>query len=636
MVYGIAVISLVAAISIALTLQGWKSRIPAFDLLTYIHGVHNFLETGTLLQHGDTGSYGSYKPPGTAWLMLPSALLFPDPRLSEYVGTALLHVLTLSGIYLLARHYFGSSAALLAVVLYGLSEHSLFLAGSLWPNGRPDFYIWIVYFAHQWVTRRDARYLAAALAVWSFGMYVDMAILPLIFILPALWLTYKPPVHFMPLLFVGVVALVVWAPYLRFEAGRGFVDIRSQLLQQHIFPADYRVTWCDPALILRTWEDYPGARSSSVVQSELSSVETVGPVNRLVNSATVAGDKLLYNYRPVAPIPGASVTLLLITLGSLLILSVPGASTEQTKAATPQGLWRYRLQFIAAGLILFGTLISGFVFAARLVGIDGALQGAKFLLLTKIQTMLIVSGVALLAGLWLARAANRVLLRRGVQIQTTKRAEQTRLLVLSLLIPWFILLLFAEPGKPERFMWLWPLQSVFLAAFFTNVLPRFRIPRAAIWTGVLLVILTVTVNPALRWKVESWASSGWAGPDAAEIQVVDAIARQIRAEGKDRATIGYQTFIYPFMAEYNITNPLYKVGSEFDLLFLFRHGIANTNRCAEGVAAEDEYRIVETRPKLPDWSPKEYFLVSMDERFQLVDQFGFYEVYQRDLSPGLD
>src|SRR5439155_26289524 len=51
-----------------------------------------------------------------------STLLFHDPRLSEYVGTGLLHFLTLLGVFLLGRKYFGKWCGCLAVVLYGRSE----------------------------------------------------------------------------------------------------------------------------------------------------------------------------------------------------------------------------------------------------------------------------------------------------------------------------------------------------------------------------------------------------------------------------------------------------------------------------------------------------------------------------------
>jgi len=200
---------LVAIFGVLLTAQGWRSRTPAHDLVPHIYNVQNLVESGTIPVHGDTGSYGSYKPPGTAWLMLPSALLFTDLQLSEYGGTALLHLATLLGIFFLAYRCFGLWSACLAALIYGLSSTAIFLAGSLWPNGRPDFFIWIIYFASQWVVHKEAKYLAIAAAIWGVGMNVDMAILPAAFIFPALWVVYRPPVRLKPLVVaIGLILLV--------------------------------------------------------------------------------------------------------------------------------------------------------------------------------------------------------------------------------------------------------------------------------------------------------------------------------------------------------------------------------------------------------------------------------------------
>jgi hypothetical protein len=155
---------IVAVLSTALTMQGWRSRIPAFDMLPYLVNIQDFLGSGLLPRFGDTSSYGSLSPPGTTWLMLPGALLFQDIRLTEYTGAALLHFATLLGIFLLGREAFGYRTGLLAVLLYGLSANALFFAGSLWPIARPDIYVWVVYLSVRWAVRDDPRYLGAAAA----------------------------------------------------------------------------------------------------------------------------------------------------------------------------------------------------------------------------------------------------------------------------------------------------------------------------------------------------------------------------------------------------------------------------------------------------------------------------------------
>ncbi len=627
--YGALIVISVAVVSVALSMQGWRSRIPAFDLLTYHYGIRDFLETGTQLQHGDTGSYGSYKPPGTAWLMLPGVLVFDDPRLTDYLGTALLHLSTLLGLFLLARRLFGVGCAALAVVLYGLSAQGIFLAGSLWPNGRPDFYIWVVYFAVLWATRRDARFLALSLTVLGLGMYVDLALLPVLFVLPVIWLVYRPPIRPAPLLVSAAVLVLVWMPYLRFETTRSFVDIRSQVFQQHVPHSGVREAWCDPTADLQTW-----------VGDDEAAVSTVAPPTQdPEGSATPASDtdglvdKLLSSFQTSLPVPGAAVFLLLITAGGLLLAGVSDASTAAgDRSRAPRGS-PDRVVVIGGVLVAAGIAIAALRLVADAVDVERLMRGTGSALLGRLQALFTVGGLALLGGYLLVVLTRRVLAVRGIQVQSEARATEARLVVIGLVVPWFLLLLFAEPGKPERFMWLFPLQSLLLAAFVTYLLPRLRVSRWVVGAGLAVVVVLVAGNYMMVERVESWLDTGWSGMDAVEVAVVDAVAGHLAADGRDRAAIGYEMFIYPFMAEYHVTNPVYKVGAEIDLLFALRGGITNTNRCAEGVSGRDEYRIVETQPKPPSWAPRQYFAVERDGSFELVDQFGTHQIRRRSVQP---
>jgi hypothetical protein len=628
---GVALVLVVGVVATFLTLQGWRSRIPAFDMIPHIRNARALVATGAIPQHGDTGSYGSFKPPGTAWLIVPSTLLFPDVRLSEYVGSAWLHFAALLGLFLLARNYFGTWCACFSVVLYGLSANGIFLAGSLWPNGRPDFFVWTVLLASMWVTRRKAIYLAAAIAVWAIGIYVDMGIAPALFILPALGLYYRPPVRLKPLLIGAALVLGVWSPYLRLEATRGFADIRSQLLLQNIFTADYRQTWCNPTLTLQRWEDAASVPVIDAAGTQISPDQAPYVIRTFLALANDISGKILFNFETAASVPGVSTALLLVLLSSLVLLSVPGSSSETVELSQCPRFWRDRPTLLAVSMILFDLLLYGLVILYH-PGSGGGPAASMLFSVRRLLKILVLGGIAILVGRWIAVITNELLVRVRVHIQPVAHAERRKLPVLSLLIPWFILLLVAEPDKPERFWWVWPLQVMFLAAFVTHVLPRLRTPRLVIWISSILLIFALVGNSFLFSRANAWTRNGWAGSDAEQIQVVDYIANQIRADGKEQAPIGYQTFIYPFMAEYNITNPQYKVGAEFDLLFDYRRGISNTNQCAEGISSKDEYRIVQTKPQEDEWAPRQYFNVHLDDSFKMLRQVGSYQVHKRDPS----
>jgi hypothetical protein len=129
---GMLVVVVVGAIGTTLTLQGWKSRIPNFDLLLSIHGAIELVAHKRIPHRGALASFASHNPPGEAWLMAPGVFLFTDPRLFEFPGSVTLYLGTLIGVFLLARMYFGMPCATLAVTVYGLSELGLYVAGSVW------------------------------------------------------------------------------------------------------------------------------------------------------------------------------------------------------------------------------------------------------------------------------------------------------------------------------------------------------------------------------------------------------------------------------------------------------------------------------------------------------------------------
>lgn len=621
--YGIVVVHLVGAVGMLLALQGWRSRIVNFDLVPHVESAQAFLAHGRLPDRGCLNGFASYIPPGTTWLFLPGVFAFNDPRLFEALGSGLLFIGTLLGILVLAYDCWGLRCALLAVGLYGLSELGLHFAGSLWPRGHPCFYVWMIYWTGRWVHRREAKYLTAALVTWAAGMYVFLEITPALCILPAMWLLHRAPLRLWALAVGAGVSLVIWYPYLAFEAERGFVDLRSQVQQQEILPAHYQQSWCDPTLtLLREWGE------TSDVQENTS--------HNLWRRLRIRGKAILwglpYNFERVARVPGASLVLLL-AVSSLAMLSLSPAS----RARHPRR-WRPWLTPLALGLMLGGVLANEFVLA-RVLSADGHLELSTGENLRLWQVVLGLSGLVLFMQSRKRGTKGDSLPRRaGIAMESEPSAQRAQVLVLSLLIPWCILLLLAEPnpyplGGERRFWWLWPLEVIMLAAFVTHVLPRWGAARPIAWMAQTGLILIVLGNPLALSRVEAWLRTGWSGPDAPEIQTVDYIAEQLHGLGKSHAAVGYQTLYMAlpafnfFMAEFNIVDARYKVGADFDLLFTFRHDIANTNQCAEGISPDDEYRIVESSAV---WTTPRYAGLSLDSRFQLQQQFGPYQVFKRN------
>ena len=229
-----AVMLIAAAVGLTIALQGWRSRGPDSDVTAALVRAVGVVARGAIPPHGTLTDLGSYFPAGTTYLLVPGVVLFSDPRIIELSATGGLYLLTLLGMFLLAHRLFDVRVAVAAVVLYAVSQQALTLAGWLWPRGHPVFYVWIAWCCERWVSQRSRSAPALAIGLWLFGMYVYFELAPAILMVLATRIAFRPPISKAGLVSVAAIGAVLWMPYLRFEATRGFADVQSQLLMRSL------------------------------------------------------------------------------------------------------------------------------------------------------------------------------------------------------------------------------------------------------------------------------------------------------------------------------------------------------------------------------------------------------------------
>jgi hypothetical protein len=228
-ILGPGIVALVFLYVAGLTLSGRKAFVPSVDLLQDTANAQRFLQKGWIPTHGSVSSFNSFNPPGVSWALMPGLLVFPsEPALAEALGSLLMVALTLVGLYLLLAGRFGPLAAVLVCILFMLSDRGLFFSRSLWPRAHPLFLVWFVYSVYQWLEGR--RYaLACALTIWFAGAYWMMEGITALLILPLAWMVYRPAVRWREVSLALAAGLLIWSPYLNFEASRNFVDLQSLL-----------------------------------------------------------------------------------------------------------------------------------------------------------------------------------------------------------------------------------------------------------------------------------------------------------------------------------------------------------------------------------------------------------------------
>jgi Dolichyl-phosphate-mannose-protein mannosyltransferase len=606
----------------AVVLSGWKSRIPNLDVLTSIDSARQLI-AGRLPAAGVLTSFASFTPPGAAWLMAPGMLLFRDPRLFEYVGSVGLYICTLVGIVLLARRSLGAGCALLAAFLYAFSDLGLAAASTVWQRYPIHaFFVWMVYWTARWIDDDRPAFLAAALVTWSCGMYVFMEMAPAILIVPAIWFVRRPTVRWAPLVAAATVTVVVWYPYLRFEAGRGFSDVRSQLQRTAMLPASFNSQWCDPSAAPEAWLQYAAAGSVGAPSSEPLLARTRQWVSRRME--LIATEFLFANFTGASAVPGGAALLLALTLVGTMSLLVGSRALERAPAS--DGRRRGRVRRFGILIAVAGVVLNE-VTLTRLLSHDGVLSPSSVHAIRVFQAAALAgaSALTLFSG-----AIEKSIERARAEWADTRRAgsSDAALLALSVVIPWLALAMVAESVR--RFWWAWPLQAIALAAAVTYVPARFRAPRWVSVAASLTVAAVVAGNAVLGSRLHDWARNGWTGHDAIEIEITDRVAALVHGSGFDSAAVGYDTNIWPFMAMYHAVDPRYKAGADFDMLLEYRHGIANADRCAEGFSSRDTYRVLQTTD-LPTVDPADVGrLISRDRAdFDVKQQVGGFQILQR-------
>jgi hypothetical protein len=604
----VAAVSVVAAAASAVALQGWKSRVPIFDMVTTIDAAAALAAAGEIPDRGVISSFGSFVPPGAAWLMAPGLWIFDDPRLFDFIGSVSMFVGTLWGIFLLAQRYMGSITALLAAVIYAFSQVGLLAASSLWQRYPIHcFTVWTVYFVVRWVEDNDHRMLAGAILTLAAGLYVFLEMAPLALVIPVVWLLWKPVWRPVSAVAALLAAFIMWLPYLHFEFERDFVDLSSQIERTRLYRADFNDSWCDPTLAPASWFKQ---------RSEPDDAAQTVPVTVrrwLGERAGAIPSLILANFRSASIIPGASLPLFLLTLVGLLGFS---ADTAMSGRLGQRRLSARLLVYVAscsavAALLLNEVLLGWFLSA------DGEIDISSVRSIRVVQAVLLTTAVTLATfRRALARRINKLALRRA---RSAHHAIPT-VLAICIAVPWAVLLLLSD--AEQRFRWIWPLQAIALAASVTYVFRQLRTPRSLTMIAAAAVVILIAANPLLRSRFESWTNDGWAGRDAIKIQVVDMLAERV---GGTHVSIGYEIGLWRFIPMYNILDERYKIGGEFDLLLKHRHQITNGNRCAEGVSSKDIYRVVQT-----DQDGQNRLRTARNGGFVRVGRAGGYEVLARE------
>jgi hypothetical protein len=598
--FDLAVLFAVGTFTLAVHYQGWRGAEQAnLDMLPYYEGAWNFLHQGTIPQKGEISSYFSYNPPGTWIFMVPGLILTPDPRLQTLPGTAILLYATLIFLYLLLREIGGRGIALAGTAVFGLSRLGFI---GLWPVGHPAFILGPLYFLLLWVKHRRPWMLAVSLSIFVFGLYVDLAILPFLFVYPVIWVLFRPPLGWKGLLGSAAVGALIWFPYLYFESGRGFVDLASLLLLRPVDsvlqPSAVEPLYCYSALPGEN--DEPNDLYLPFVGGSEIEARVVYPLAGWKNQAAYRICRVLLNADrnfdtdlfAVGVSRGLNTALWFVFLAGWsalgwTVLRVFGAVGRFVELGRTRP-WLPLVLAAAGGsalyLLLNPALIANFT-------ADKNLDRNMALVIRQLQEFLPLVWIALGAGWFIAARPDR-------------RPDRA-VLWIAFSLPWLIIVALAEPGRPERFWFLWPLQVAILVLGLRWLADRLPRPGPAFAAQTVFLAAAVLPLPLIGGHLADARSFGYAGADNPQWQVVEFLAGKAGPGGE--IPVAYLLGDSADAAGGGCTG--YSLASWFDYQLLHPFGVTNSAACAPPAGPHWEVveRAVAVPPELADATPEATF-----------------------------
>ena len=674
-----------------------RAYLPLIDLIPDQLNAYALVKDFRIPWEGCVSSYGGVNPPGITLGFVPGAILFPrDPYLGEKLGAILMFGLALLGLVKLLARFRSNLLVVMAVTWFVVSVDGRFYAQSLWGRAHPAFAVWFLYFVVKWCVDRDRRALAIAVLAWMVGMYWFMEIAPLILVVPVCLLVFRASFDWKSLAVCVSLGVVLWLPFLVFQAERGGFDLRRNLLERRqvenadqLFDEqkanpDLRVIEARPAGWAPDWSVADPPKKSSAEAAKLkgryindpdlgwvwSTFEVVRGFDNEGQYINLLEQDTKWSFQRKSD--GAffvqkggewprRVIDHFIETGA----PIPRAQVKKPWSSDSDRLLGYSLMRNFGKR--FGPLVSFTLGIALGIGLLSAetlrrpllrffeacakhrraLVGAALVGLG-VPAFLVFGGdvesetVWLLVGAWAALIVVSLVTwrRRGMDgAQGNDRGMRDAAAILA--IAFLVCLSFNVMTIPRaewsfssrRFFWLTCLLGTAVFSAIWVALVRIRRFGKPIF---LAVSLGLTVLAAQKSSFLSDSNKVFKTRQQHEgYDVLDFLKQDSIADGVTEVPIGYDVSFPKWILVNRHYKDKYKIGWDWDVVLEHRYGIHNTNQLPAGVSKGDRYRIVELVKWDAPWDWPSYFVFDLSDypRMKVVKRWEKYALLKSVNAP---
>jgi len=499
------------------------------------------VEYGGLPPVGTLSSVAAYNMPMLQWLHAPALWLTGDAAISLVLTLLIFNWLGMLALFWVGSELFRPVAGLLAAALFAFSEVGVSSSYTAWAQLLlAGFYAmtFALLWAWRWYERGVFLALAGIVATAAFMTHFSAVLLYPAMLVFALLSRAKWQWRW--LLAGMLVCVLMLAPYLVFEVGRDFADVRAFITQETLVDAD----------VMDVYGQYkPGAQPAA---ESPESAETTTEAESPVPEATVSQNRILAYVQRAIPQTWNS------------FLSPLTVNTRALQAASEALASILRLGTPFLHLLFFASVIVAvlrYLAAARRQGIFSALvereAGRALLILAFMLTIT--------AGFVLTRS----------QAQTTY---------------WM------------GFLSLQILLIAYLFSGILGIVEERRTALLVVGAGWLAAALILTALPAAERlaRLAAHEDTVYSRYNVSLLRHVEAatdfIAADFASNGDDTLTVSYD--IYPEMNNlwwvpaWSHVDPGYRMGMNFDFLLQLHHDLVNSNHDPIGTVEDFDYLVI--------------------------------------------
>lgn len=610
--YGL--LTLVGAVGLVICFAGWQGMYNPFsvDQLANRRNARALLDSGQLPVTSGLSSLGAYNPPGSSWYYVPS-VFFEDPSLGERFSGFLLYVLTIIPLFLIGRRVGGLPVALLLVLLYTLSAVGIYFEQNLQYRARPFSYAWLLFFMLAWLETGRGRFLFGALVSLGIGLLIFIEMAPIVVGMAVAYWKYRPRIRPAPVLAAAAIVLLLWAPYLKLQLDRRFVDIRASVTQTDIGPEKFSTlrsygdslgTWSGPAQLgpFTPPKDPSETRSRS------------GIWKRILTRAFWAAPNFVTNFSAshyLGAIP-IVLTVLLIVLAGHHLYGVPGPTRQ-----TP-------LVLTLSVLLVVCAIVANEITVSMIVG--RGLRGGERWFVRLMQVGMIAFVIGILARRRLSEFLKRMTARLGFRGTPRVFPDHLRIVAYVVLPTWLAFSIVAGAARNVRGFWVLQWLLVGLLLLYC---PRYYRLSGWLRSGALVLAFVLVIpNRALLDNLRVWQEHGYEGQKHEILLAADTIARLSRSAGLESPRVGYFLSFNGTELTFALIDDRYGgIGSSVSQYLEIRHGISAADQPPEGFSSQDDFRIVQLK-RHHSHKYHRFFLTDR-EKFEAVDRWGAFELLAR-------